>query len=319
VKLFYVGAYPIKKPNLTLFRDALRIPLTFIGNEACSMSDLFPGIADTLLITADCQYGAGNVWMVPGDAVCVIDHHIKEKDLARFECIEPYCGSCATVVWKLLRQAGFDFSAHPDVATALYYGLYTDTNNFAELFHPTDRDMLEGLHFDAKLIRCLKGSNLAREELLLAGKALSGARYDDALGTAVFAAEPCDPNILGFISDLTLQVQNVEVTVGFNRVNHGVKLSIRSATPEVMANELAAYLTEGYGNGGGTKEKAGGFLKRPDAKGDAGDFIRRRLDGYFASYDKIVAGDYVADTSAMQRYRKKNVPLGYVRLTELYP
>jgi phosphoglycolate phosphatase len=86
-----------------------------------------------------------------------------------------------------------------------------------------------------------------------------------------------------------------------------------------MANELAAYLTAGYGNGGGTREKAGGFLKLPDAEGDAGDFLRRRLDGYFASYDKIVVGEYAPDTSAMRRYTKKNMPQGYVRLAELYP
>ena len=319
VKLFYAGAFAIGKPNLTLFRDALHMPLAFAGDEVRSVNDLFPGVTDALLITADCQHGAGNVRMMAGDAVCVIDHHIKEKDLARFERIEPYLGSCATVVWKLLREAGFDFSAHPDVATALYYGLYTDTNSFAELFHPMDRDMLEDLRFDAGLIRQLKGSNLAKEELLVAGRALSGTRYEDELGAAVFEAEPCDPNILGFVSDLTLQVRNVDVTVGFNQVNQGVKLSIRSATPEVMANELAAYLTQGFGNGGGNREKAGGFLKVPETEGAPGDFLRKRLAGYFASYDTIVSGEYEPDTSAMRRYRKKNLPLGYVRLTDIYP
>lgn len=319
VRLFYSGARAVSKPNLTMLIEELGIPVAFTGDDARNVKALFPGHDDVLLVTADCQYGAGNVRLVESGLVCVIDHHIKEKDLARFERIEPYLGSCATVVWKLLRQAGFDFAAHPDVATALYYGLYTDTNSFAELFHPMDRDMLEGLRFDAKLIRRLKGSNLAKDELLIAGKALHSTRYVDEHGAAVFEADPCDPNILGFISDLALQVRDVDVTVGFSPVNHGIKLSLRSASPEVMASELAAYLTEGYGSGGGNREKAGGFLRLPESEGEAGKFLSRRLTGYFAAYDKIVVGEYRPDTSLMRRYKKKNLPLGYVRLTDLYP
>jgi len=319
VKLFYAGARAVSKPNLALFIDALNIPVAFVGDEVRSAGDLFPGQGNILLITADCQYGAGNVRLVENDAVCVIDHHIKEKDLACFERIEPYLGSCATVVWKLLEQAGFNITAHPDVATALYYGLYTDTNSFAELYHPMDRDMLEALRFDVKLIKRLKGSNLAKEELLIAGKALHGTRYDDGRGAAIFQADPCDPNILGFISDLALQVDKVDVTVGFCLVNHGIKLSLRSATPEVMANELAVYLTKGHGSGGGNREKAGGFLRLPESEGEAEDFLGRRLAEYFASYDKIVAGEYLPDMNAMRRYKKKNLPLGFVRLMDLYP
>ena len=31
---------------------------------------------------------------------------------------------------------------------------------------------------------------------------------------SVFEAEPCDPNVLGFISDLALQVDNIDVRFG---------------------------------------------------------------------------------------------------------
>ena len=319
VKLFYAGPRAISKPNLMLFIEALSIPLHFTGDGVRHVGALFPDSASTLLVTVDCQYGAGNVRRVDGGAVCVIDHHIKEKDLAQMEHIEPHLGSCSTVVWKLLRQAGFDCNANPDVATALYYGLYTDTNSFAELFHPADRDMIDELLFDAKLVKLLKGCNLSREELLIAGKALHTTQYDETLGTAIFEADPCDPNILGFISDLALQVKNVNVTVGFSPLGNGVKLSLRSATPAVMANELADRLTEGCGSGGGNREKAGGFFHLPEGEESAMNFIGSRLAGYFAAYDTIVAGEYIPDTSAMRRYTKKNLPLGYVRLTDLYP
>lgn len=320
VKLVYAGPCAISKPNLALFVEALGIPLLYLRDTGKDHTDLFPKELDTLLITVDCQHGAGNVQFLENDTVCVIDHHIKEKDLARFELIEPYLGSCSTVIWKLLHQAGFDFAGNPDVATALYYGLYTDTNSFAELFHPMDRDLLDHLDFDAKLLKQLKGCNLAKEELTVTGQALHSARYDDERGTALFEAPPCDPNILGFISDLALQVKDVDVIVGFTPIGNGIKLSLRSATAEVMASELAAFLTEDRGSGGGNKEKAGGFLHLPEEAGmSAGDYLSERLAKYFDTYSKIVSGRYVPELETMRRYRKKPLPQGYVRLTDLYP
>lgn len=319
VRLVYGGPCAISKPNLARFVEALEIPLRYLRDPDSDHDDFFRSHPDRLLITVDCQHGAGNVQLIENDAVCVIDHHIKEKDLAQFELIEPYLGSCSTVIWRLLQQTDFDFSAHPDVATALYYGLYTDTNSFAELFHPMDRDLLDHLDFDFKLIRELKRCNLAREELTITGQALHSARFDDACKTALFEAPPCDPNILGFISDLAMQVKDADVIVGFTPVSGGIKLSLRSATSEVMANELAGFLTEGRGSGGGNKEKAGGFLRLPEADSNAADFLSERLLRYFDNYDTIVSGEYQPDTTQMLRYKKKPLQQGYVRLSDLYP
>jgi phosphoglycolate phosphatase len=316
VKMVYGGWNSIQKPNLTLFIDKLQIPLEFFGNETPSASDILPG--DPLLITVDCQHGAGNVKKIEADKVCVVDHHIIEKEDYISADIRPYLGSCATVVWLLLHEAGWDPDARNEVATALYYGLYMDTNNLAEMFHPLDRDMLDSLQFDARFIKKLKGVNLTKEELIIAGRALGGVRYFDDIDNVLFEAEPCDPNILGFISDMTLQVAGVETCVGFSEINGGVKLSLRSATGEVMANEMAAYLTKDVGSGGGNKEKAGGFLKCPEDAGTARDFLADRIQKYFLTYDKIMSGSQAVDTSGMKTYRKKPVTVGYVEMSEVF-
>ena len=44
----------------------------------------------------------------------------------------------------MLREEGFEIE-DKKLGTALYYGLYTDTNQFAEIFNPLDMDMREGL------------------------------------------------------------------------------------------------------------------------------------------------------------------------------
>jgi phosphoglycolate phosphatase len=316
VKMVYGGWNSIQKPNLSLFIEEYRMPLEFLGREMPPASELLPD--NPLLITVDCQHGAGNVTDIEADKVCVVDHHIKETDDYISAYIRPYLGSCATVIWMLLQDAGWNLEAYPDVQTALYYGLYMDTNNLAEIFHPLDRDMMDDLQFDARFIKKLKGINLTKEELVIAGRALGGVRYFDDIDNVMFEAEPCDPNILGFISDMTLQVAGVETCVGFSEINGGVKLSLRSATNEVMANEMAAYLTKDVGSGGGNKEKAGGFLKCPDDAGDAGDFLADRIQKYFLTYDKIIAGQNVVDTSNMKTYRKKPVTVAYVEMSEVF-
>lgn len=318
VRMVYGGFNRVTKPNLVAFVEAFSMPLEFVGKDPAVLAEL-TGFPNTLLVTVDCQHGAGNVTKIPAEHVCVIDHHIQETTGHAYERIEPYLGSCATVVWRMLKEAGFDYGGDREISTALYYGLYTDTNSLAEIFHPVDRDMLEELRFNEGLVRRLKGCNLTREELLVASKALSGATYDSATRNLLFEADPCDPNILGFISDLTLQVDSVDTCVGFCRVNGGIKLSLRSATYDTMANEFAAFLTEGVGSGGGTKEKAGGFIRMTGETEDAGAFLMDRINEYYTTYDRVVALKHRLDLSAMRQYSKKKVVVGYVRLTDIYP
>ncbi len=318
VRLVYGGFNPIRKPNLLAMFDMFSIPLEFVGRDTGHIQKLCPGAENPLLITVDCQHRAGNVTKIQSDAVCVIDHHIQETSGFTFSLIEPYLGSCATVIWRLLTQESFDFTANRDISTALYYGLYTDTNSFSEIFHPLDRDMLEALVFDHRIVKHLKSVNLTRQDLSIASRALSEADYDQERKCLLFEAEPCDPNILGFISDLTLQVENVDTCVGYCQINGGVKLSLRSATYDVMANELAAFITEGSGSGGGNKEKAGGFMRVGDGVIPQ-PFIRDRISAYFDGYDKVVAKENTLDLSQMKQYRKKQLVVGVVRLIDLYP
>ena len=54
-------------------------------------------------------------------------------------------GSCSTLCWDMIREAGLNPNDNRLLATALYYGLYTDTNRLSEVSHPLDRDMMDTL------------------------------------------------------------------------------------------------------------------------------------------------------------------------------
>lgn len=319
VRLVYSGSNRIQKSNLSLMVDKLKLPV-----EHISVKEGEPLPVEGLLITVDCQYGAGNVTGLTADHVAVIDHHQVEKQPTSLSIINPHLGSCATLVWKLLRDENFDMDSDEHLGTALYYGLYTDTNQFSELSNPLDMDMREALHVDKSLITLFRNSNLSLKELEIAGIAMIRYSYNDDYEFAVIKAQPCDPNILGLISDFLLQVDAIKTCVVFNEVPDGYKFSVRSCIKEVNASELAAFLAQDIGSGGGHYEKAGGFISLwryeenfPTLHTEA--YFNNRMTQYFDSYELIYAEDYQADLEGMKQYMKRNIPVGYVKADRVLP
>ena len=249
-RLIYSGHLKVSKPNLLLLINSLNIPLEYV--TALDKPDL--------LITVDCQVKGGNITFFDAFHFAEIDHHIETGPLLTLSAIHPEFGSCSTLVWALLDQASFDFNHYQDVATALYYGLLTDTNTLTEIRHPLDKEMSERLSYDTSLLRQLKHSNLSMFDLETAGIALIRCSTNKAHKFAVLEARPCDPNILGFISDLAIQVDNILVCIVYFEDTQGIKFSIRSCTDQVKANEFAHFLSQKIGSGGGHFDKAGGSI-----------------------------------------------------------
>ena len=319
VRLVYSGRSQIQKSNLRLMVDKLKLPVEYIKTASDEVISV-----EGLLITVDCQYGSGNVTGLTAEDVAIVDHHQVEKRAIPLSIINPNLGSCATLVWKLLREENFDIESDEHLGTALFYGLYTDTNQFSELSNPLDMDMREALHEDKSLITLFRNSNLSLKELEIAGIALIRYSYNDDYEFAVIKAQPCDPNILGLISDFLLQVDAIKTCVVFNEVPDGYKFSVRSCIKEVNASELAAFLAQDIGSGGGHYEKAGGFISLwryeenfPTLHTEA--YFNNRMTQYFDSYELIYAEDYQVELEGMKQYVKRNIPVGYVKADQVLP
>ncbi len=328
VRFVYGGRFRIQKSNLALMISELKIPIEYVDSLE----------KPALLVTVDCQYGEGNVTRFEADTVAVIDHHQVSGALPTLSEVRSNLGACATVVRELLRLEGIDINDNKGLATALYYGLLTDTNNFTEISHPLDRDLRDDAAFDRSMIVHFRNANLSLRELEIAGAALMNYRYHEDYRYAVAMAEPCDPNILGMISDLMLEVDTVDTCLVYSVQPFGVKISVRSCVKEVKASELAAFITEGIGSGGGHLEKAGGFIqmellekafldfcreqgKPSGQKVSEGieDFLLQRMDSYFSNIQIIYARDYSIDISGMAAYKKRKIPLGFVEADRIFP
>ncbi|MDR1912641.1 MAG: DHH family phosphoesterase [Helicobacteraceae bacterium] len=307
-RLVYSGAKKIEKPNVVLMVKLLNIPLEYVSELD----------RPKLLITVDCQYGAGNVTRFACDRFAVFDHHRLESAESDDLVIQPQLGSCSTLIWDLLRKEGFDFAANPNVTTALVYGLLTDTLEGAESRHPLDRDLAEFDGADHTIIKQLRNSALTIDELRIVANALSSSRQIGSIG--LISAEECDPNLLGFASDVAKQVESFDCCVVYAPHNAGIKLSIRSCVRETMANELAVFITDEVGSGGGNQEKAGGYFSLRSINGGAPeDFIAKKIKEYQSRYDFIYANNHNIDLASFPRYRKLPILVGFVKTTDIFP
>ena len=320
-RFIYRGRNKITKSNLLIMMDRLKIPVSYAPD--------FNEVPE-LLVTVDCQYGQKNVTLTEAENVAVIDHHRAGDELPDLSEVRSNIGSCATVVWDMVRNEGVVIDDDILLSTALYYGLYTDTNRLSEISHPLDRDMRDRLITNKSIITEMCNSGISLDELKITGKAILDNEYHYENRYLLIRAEWCDPNILGVISDLSLETVGVDICVAYYVSSGEIKFSVRSCIKEVHANDLAAFLAEGIGGGGGHITKAGGTIRpelllklnggeEEDLEDIANYELKSRLEEYFSLYKVIYARETTLDTSGMKKYEKKQQRLGCAELSRLFP
>ena len=309
-RFIYSGRTQIQKCNLTKMIELLNIDIEYVDTLE----------KPELLVTVDCQYGESNVTRFEAENIAVFDHHQVSTELPEMSEVRSNYGSCATLMFKLLEEEGIEINDDIEVATALYYGLFTDTGSLAEISHPADRDLRDHAKYSKEDILIFRNSNLSREELEIAGNALKNAYYEEKFPYAIIEAEPCDPNILGVISDMLLEVEGLESCLVYSYLSFGVKISVRSCSKNVKASELAGYIAKGFGGGGGHLTKAGGFLQRDlfeqnglEYKNEViEELMKDRMFSYYRDSEIRYAGVEDEDLSDYRRYIKREVMMGYV-------
>lgn len=317
-KLIYSGKRQITKTNLCLMIEKLGIDIIYVSPEDIDTFDV-----GNVLVTVDCQYGSGNVTRIEAPIVMIIDHHRVENEVPKYSHIESDKGSCSTIIWNLIRSIDPEFFDER-TGTALYYGLFTDTNMFSEIKTPLDMDLRDEIPFTNSLLRIFKNSNISLDELDIAGIAMQSYIINEEFRFAIIMSNPCDPNILGLIADFLLQVDSIDTCVVFAESGDGIKYSVRSCNSGIPANELSSFLAGSIGSGGGHVEKAGGYismklLNEQFPNKDSQQFFVSRMIEYHGSFDTITSGSENHDVTGMTMYKKKKMRLGFVPSTSIAP
>jgi nanoRNase/pAp phosphatase (c-di-AMP/oligoRNAs hydrolase) len=194
----------------------------------------------------------------------VIDHHPPESASysAEFVDIRPSYGATATMMTEYLR-AGDDRRVNCSLATALLYGIRTDTDSLTRGVTPADVEAYAFLQerADPQLVRRMERPSFAPETAHAFGQALSEMEFDNELCVADLGELPADQaHVLADLADFCLNVKNVTWVVAVALIDGELVLTLRHVGHGPGAGEVARALVQRGGRGGGHATMARAML-----------------------------------------------------------
>lgn len=216
----------------------------------------------------------------------IIDHHpVSKRFDSEYVDIRPEYGATSTIMTQYLKSAGIKPSAR--LATALFYGIKTDTDNFAR---PTTE-------YDIKAFRYLyQYANLNTvkkiESAVLTKKSLTFFRK--AIDNLVFSKERAfinmgsikDPDNLVIIADFFLKMAEVTWSIVYGIYGRKLIIIIRNAGFRYNAGNMASRLFGGLGSAGGHRDAARAEIKLQTLEeqgysvDDLDSFVHDMIDNY---------------------------------------
>jgi nanoRNase/pAp phosphatase (c-di-AMP/oligoRNAs hydrolase) len=186
----------------------------------------------------------------------IIDHHPPlPGSVGKFVDIKEEYGANSTLLTEYLRAAKIKPSAR--LATALFYGIKTDTDNFARSTTPNDINAFRYLYqfANTNIIKKIESSEMTRKTLTSFKKALENLTFvkDKAF---IHMGKVNDPDILVFMADFFLKM--VEASWCIVSGIYGQKLIVifRNAGFRLDAGKMAQKLFGQWGSAGGHKSAA---------------------------------------------------------------
>ena len=222
------------------------------------LSDLsrYSGVA-----LVDTQPGAGNN-RLPPDILpqIVIDHHhpIREQ-LGRvaYADVRPDLGSTTTMLFQYLEAA--DITPNAELATAMFYGLQTDTKGLAR--GATIADELAYIQLLAwldreKLIQ-VEQAGLPREYFQAISDGLQATRL---FGSAViaFLGTMHRPDLAAEMADILIRLEQAKAVLCLGTHDETLYLSLRTQSTGKDAGLLVQHIVTASGKAGGHGAMAGG-------------------------------------------------------------
>ena len=203
--------------------------------------------------------GANNI--LPSTCVphIVIDHHPSEvRPAVDVILVRSEFAATSSLIASVLMNSGVEMNSN--VATALAFGIRTDTLGFTRSFNAVDLRALSwlGAWIDWDLMRSFESPPRTQEVLSIFKQALKDATLNDGL-MLVPISEMADRDALSQVADFLLPTEGVEIVVSYGVRMSKVILSARSTSENVHLGKILSK-TFAKGSAGGHKELAGGQI-----------------------------------------------------------
>ena len=233
------------------------------------------------LAMVDTQPGAGNnrvpVEFTPG---IVIDHHIPKREgleKVPFVDVRTELGATVSLLYQYLEQAGIE--PHSDLATAIFYGIQSDTQGLSRGGSKTDQDVYFKMltRIDRQKLALIEQAGLPREYFQVFHRGLQSARL---YGRAVisYLGPIHRPDFVAEIADLLIRLDGTRAVLCLGHHDETMYLSLRTAMDGYDAGGLIQRVIFPPGNAGGHGSVAGGQVRMA---GSQPDLIARKLKDRF--------------------------------------
>jgi nanoRNase/pAp phosphatase (c-di-AMP/oligoRNAs hydrolase) len=234
--------------------------------EMHPLDQVDPGKYDVVALV-DAQPGAGNVDL-PQEITptIVIDHHSvvhSETTGVQFVDLRPRCGATSTILTAYLRAAGLA----PDrrTATALFYGIKSDTNGLARAGGESDVEAYLYLLplADAKILAQIEQAQVPLAYFRAFEEALEHTYiYSDVV---ICNLGPMDwPDLAAEMADFLLRWEGARWIICMGLFDNTIVISVRTNDLDTDAGLLVQEVVSGLGTGGGHGLMAGGRVPLDD-------------------------------------------------------
>ncbi len=192
----------------------------------------------------------------------VLDQHpSEEKPNADLSIVDPDCGATSVILAQALLILGKEIPVR--IATALAYGIISDTLNLYRAKHPkVIRVYLDILPYcDLRaLARIQNPSALSRSFFVSLGKGIQTAVKCRSL---IFShlGDVKNPDLVSQIADFLLTYKGIRWSLTTGRYNGKLHVSLRTSTPNAQAGEVLRDIFDDRGDAGGHGSIGGGSFK----------------------------------------------------------
>ena len=214
------------------------------------------------IVMVDTQPGAGNnpllECMTPK---IVIDHHFFRKSTlkADFYDIRPDFGSSSTIVLEYIKRLGVKIDK--TLATALFYGIKTDTDDIGRDRKKEDNDAIIELypHVSPVILSKMEHPRIPVDYYNQFSEAMNNAYiFKDIIISDL--KNKCTPDMIAEMSDFFLRMKSIRWVLCLGIYNNGIYFSIRTTSRSLRAGKIAIKISRGIGAAGGHYKSAGGYI-----------------------------------------------------------
>lgn len=217
----------------------------------------------TPIALIDTQPGAGNN-PVPTNIhpAIVIDHHNRKElsSLAYFVDIRTDVGASATILTEYLQAANINIP--PSLATALFYGIKTDTMGLGRGASSADAAAYFYLQpkIDVESLVQIERAQVPETYFKSLNLALQATKvYDDLV--IAYLGPMKYPDLGAEIADLLLRLKDVKWVICMGVFEGDLFISVRSRSRQIGAGNLVQHVVGNLGTAGGHGTMAGGQIR----------------------------------------------------------